>query len=150
MRRISLKAVILGNLADVFLWLCATVVWISWIHMHVQKQGMTQPHVSAAVIAYTKRTGPQIARVSIGLLVALSAGFVGGKVAKRNEALHGLLSSVVGFCLGLFILAKMSHPNKLSLIELALVSAVAAAGGNLAKKTSADQATRLETARAQP
>jgi hypothetical protein len=142
MRRISLKAVVLGNLADVFLWLFATVVWITWVHIHVQHPEMTRPQVSAAMIAYTQRTGPQIARLCIGFLVALLAGFIGGKVAKRNEALHGLLSSVVGLCIGLGILLHMKHPDKFWLIQLVLVSAAAALGGHLAKQTTNEDQTK--------
>jgi hypothetical protein len=81
--------------------------------------------------------------VCIGFLVALLAGFIAGNIAKRNETLHGLLSSIVGLCLGIGILLHMKHPDGLWLAGLVLVSAAAALGGHLAKQTTANQTANI-------
>jgi len=132
MRRISLRALLIGNVTDLSLWLFTTVAWLIWVRATVHHPGMTRQESVAATVAYTSRTGPQIVILCLGLLVAIVAGFVAGRVAKRNEGLHGFLATTLSLMLG--ILMRWRHPRPIWFMELILVSAAAGFGGYLARR----------------
>ena len=142
MRRISLKGVLLGGIADVF----ATNIFLIPVMVYVTSQfdvmHMSQAQLQAAVMnSIQKSSVIQTIQVTVGLACSVLGGYVGALLAKHDEVLNAGLTSFLCVGIGIYSLAHSAGPGTMKEHLLVTVASpfVAALGGciRLAQKRQA-------------
>jgi MFS family permease len=126
-RRVSIAGVVIGGLTDVF----ASSVLALPVVMYLQIKG-------SAAIASVINSGGWLywLQLAIGLGCSGLGGYVAAWIAKHDELLNGLLSSILCTAIGLYsiLLGKGAQSLRMQILLLAAASAFALLGGYLRQK----------------
>jgi hypothetical protein len=105
-RRISIKAILLGSLADLVSSLVVSLGYIVILAAVLMARGATRSELDA-VPQRLILLGPILI---IGWACSVLGGFVAGRVAKRSEVMHGGIVGLAGILVGLLVLLLGSRP----------------------------------------
>jgi hypothetical protein len=131
MKRVSFKGVAIGNVADIAVTNVLTVPVIIYV-LASAKTGSSPDHGAEAVMEALKTSSAFLAASSIlGGLCSILGGYVSARIAKHDEVLNGMLSSIL--CIGFGIYAIVTGTDRLWLhfLYLLLSPALGALGGYL-------------------
>jgi hypothetical protein len=138
MKRISLKGVAIGNIADIV----STNIVVLPVAAYILISSAPSVHTADSAIQVLMASG--VYRVSssiLGALCSVLGGYVSGRIAKHDEVLNGALSSIL--CIGFGVYAVLSGSAAdhfgLHLAFLPLSPALGAFGGYLSSRRNARQ-----------
>ena len=133
MKRISLKGVAIGNIADI---VSTNVILLPVIIYIVASStsGSSPDHGAGSAAEILRGSTAFLASSSVlGGICSVLGGYVSARIAKRDEVLNGSLSSILCVCSGVYGLISGTAADHLwlHLVYLPLSPALGALGGFL-------------------
>ena len=140
MKKISIKAVLIGGTVDVFSTMVLALPLTFYVMSRLDIAHMPQDRVSAALTAAMK-SNPWIygTQLALGMACSVLGGYVAGLIARHDHMLNGALSSWLCLALGIYTLSagKNSHSVATEILMLALSPVLALCGGYIANRRRA-------------
>lgn len=140
MKKISIKAVLIGGVVDVFSPAILALPLTLYVMSRLDVTHIPQDRLSAAVTA-AMHGNPLIYGIQLALGMAGSAlgGYVAGLIARHDHMLNGALSSWLCLAIGVYTLSagKNSHSLTMEILMLASSPVLALCGGYIASRRSA-------------
>lgn len=146
MKKISIKAVVIGAVVDVFSTTVLALPLTFYVMSRLDIAHIPQDRLTAALTAAMQSNhliyGIQLA---LGMACSVLGGYVAGLIARHDHMLNGALSSWLCLALGIYTLAagKNSHSVAMEILILASSPMLALCGGYIANRRSA-RALRAE------
>ena len=140
MKKISIKAVLIGGVVDVFSTTVLALPLTFYVMSRLDIAHIPQDRLTAALTAAMKGNpliyGTQLA---LGMACSVLGGYVAGLIARHDHVLNGALSAWLCLALGFYTLAagKNSHSLATEILMLALSPLLALCGGYIANRRSA-------------
>jgi hypothetical protein len=137
MERISLKGVVIGNIADIVSSNIIGLLLAAFILISSASSGLAD---GSAIHELMASTFYRASNIIFGALCSVLGGYVSARIAKHDDVLNGALSSVLCIGFGVYALLSGSAVGHLGL-HLALLPvsvALGALGGYLSSRQSAE------------
>jgi hypothetical protein len=138
MKRISLKGVAIGNIADIV----STSIVVLLVTMHVLiSSAPSKDAAGSADQVVMESSAFWIWSSILGALCSVLGGYVAARIARHDELLNGALSSILCVGLGVYALGggSTAGPSGLHLVFLPLSPVLGAFGGYMGSRRKAAQ-----------
>jgi hypothetical protein len=130
MNRISLKGVVIGNIADIV----STNLVVLPVAAYILISSAPSAHTTedASRILMASSVYGSLSRI-LGALCSVLGGYVSARIAKHDEILNGALSSILCIAFGVYAVVNVNAADRwgLSLAFLPLSAALGSFGGYL-------------------
>jgi hypothetical protein len=137
MKRVSFKGVAIGNVVDIVASNVVMVPVVIYI-LASAKTGSPLDHGAGSVTEVLKTSSFFLAASRIlGVLCSILGGYVSARIAKHDEVLNGMLSSILCIGFGVYAVVNGTGQLWLHLLYVLLSPALGALGGYLRSRQTA-------------
>lgn len=133
MKRVSFKGVAIGNVVDI---VASNIVMVPVI-IYVLVSATTGSSPEAIAVALKTSNVFVAGSTILGGLCSILGGYVGARIAKHDEVLNGMLSSILCVGFGVYALVKGTGNIWLHVLDVPLSLALGALGGYLRARQTA-------------
>jgi hypothetical protein len=144
MKRISLKAIVIGGITDLVLTNLLAIPFVAFVVVNAGLTQLPKDQVQSALTTTIHSNGALYAmQILLGLIATGFGGYVAAWIAKHDEVLNGTLASWTCFALSAYSIATGDREMALSMhVGLVLASVSCAAFGGYLRRAPPTQ-TRI-------
>jgi|SRR5215469_4277121 len=138
MKRISIKAVLIGGVVDVFTTIVLVIPLTVLVMARLDLAHIPPDQRSAAIKAAMSNPVIYGIQLALGMATSVLAGYLAGLIARHDHKLNGALTCWLGLALSIYTLAagKNSHSVAMNILLMALSPVLGFCGGYIAQKRS--------------
>lgn len=140
MSRVSLKAVLIGNLLDLAVSFITAIVLGIYVGFQIHRPHMSHIERHQAILSVIRSPAVRTITALLGMSISTWTGYVTGRIAKHDNGLNGLLSTALLVCYDMWaiLLGKGFDPVWLEWLLLVTVAVFAFLGGAISRRTTAE------------
>lgn len=104
--KISIKAILIGGIADILLSTLLGIPFSIFVISHIGISGTSSSAAEKVVAATHQNLGLYAIQLIIGVICSVIGGYIAARIAKNRELLNGALASWLCVSIGIYSLAS--------------------------------------------